>query len=146
VVPYSFTQDTAGPITRTVADAAHVLDAIAGYDPRDAATAAGVGYQPKSYTAYLDPNGLKGARIGVLKSFFGNGPEHQETNAVIERAMESMRRSGATLVTIDDPIDDPIRVFRRSWCPPAFRRRLRRHRLVFLSDLNWLDVHLRSRR
>jgi amidase len=105
VVPYSFTQDTAGPITRTVADAAKVLDVIAGYDNQDAATALSVGRQPKSYAAFLDKDGLKGARIGILKSFFGTGPEHKETNAVIERAIEEMRKRGATLVVLEDPID-----------------------------------------
>jgi amidase len=105
VVPYSLTQDTAGPITRTVADAAKVLDVIAGYDNTDAATAAGVGQQPKTYTAFLDKDGLKGARIGILKSFFGSGPEHKDTNAVIERAIEQMKKHGATLVVLDDPID-----------------------------------------
>jgi amidase len=105
VVPYSLTQDTAGPITRTVADAARVLDVIAGYDSQDAATAAGVGQQPGTYTAFLDKDGLKSARIGILKSFFGTGPEHQETNAVIERAVDTMRRRGAILVVLADPID-----------------------------------------
>ena len=105
IVPYSFTQDTAGPITRNVADAARVLDAIAGYDPQDAATAAGVGRQPASYTAHLDRNGLNRTRIGVLRSFFGSGPEHRETNAAAERAIEAMKSRGATVVTLDDPID-----------------------------------------
>ena len=105
IVPYSLTQDTAGPITRTVADAARVLDAIAGYDPHDAATAASVGRQPKTYTAFLDADGLKGARIGLLKSFFGTGAEHRDTNAVIDDAFDAMRKAGATVVMLDDPID-----------------------------------------
>lgn len=105
IVPYSYTQDVAGPITRTVADAAKVLDVIAGYDPNDPVTAGSVGNQPKTYTAFLDANGLKGARIGVLKSFFGNGPEHTDTNKVINQALESMRKAGATIVPIEDPID-----------------------------------------
>jgi len=105
IVPYSFTQDTAGPITRTVADAARVLDVIAGYDPKDAVTATGVGHQPKTYTAFLDRHGLKGTRIGVLKSFFGSGPEHQQTNALVERAIQAMKKRGAIMVTLDDPID-----------------------------------------
>jgi Asp-tRNA(Asn)/Glu-tRNA(Gln) amidotransferase A subunit family amidase len=105
IVPYSFTQDTAGPITRTVADAARVLDVIAGYDPKDAVTATEVGHQPKTYTAFLDKHGLKGMRIGVLKSFFGSGPEHQQTNAVVESAIQAMKKRGAIMVTLDDPID-----------------------------------------
>lgn len=105
IVPYSYTQDEAGPITRTVTDAAKVLDVIAGYDPKDAITAGSVGNQPKTYMAFLDVNGLKGARIGVLKSFFGNGPEHTDTNNVISQAIESMRKAGATIVPIEDSIN-----------------------------------------
>ncbi len=105
IVPYSFTQDTAGPITRSVADAARVLDAIAGYDPKDSATAAGFGQQPETYTAFLDADGLKGRRIGVLKSFSGSGAEHRQTNAAVGRAIEAMKARGATLVTLDDALD-----------------------------------------
>ena len=105
IVPYSLTQDTAGPITRNVADAAVVLDAIAGYDPSDPITASGVGQQPKTYTAFLDSKGLKGKRIGVLKSFFGSGPDHQQTNIATERAIEAMKGRGATIVPLNDPID-----------------------------------------
>lgn len=67
IVPYSFTQDAAGPITRTMEDAAKVLDAIAGYDSDDPATTWGIGRIPRTYTAFLDKDGLKGARIGVLR-------------------------------------------------------------------------------
>ena len=67
-MPISHTQDTAGPMARTVADAAALLGALAGVDPRDAATAAGRGKAAADYTRFLDPGGLKGARIGVARA------------------------------------------------------------------------------
>ena len=63
IVPVSYTQDTIGPITRTVTDTARMLDVMAGYDPNDPVTSLSVGNIPKTYTAYLK-NGLKGARLG----------------------------------------------------------------------------------
>jgi Asp-tRNA(Asn)/Glu-tRNA(Gln) amidotransferase A subunit family amidase len=104
VVPYSLTQDTAGPLARTVEDAAKVLDVIAGYDPADAATARSVGNIPKTYTAFLKKDGLKGARIGVLKSFFGTGPEQKEVSAVVENAIEVAKKQGAIIIPLDDAI------------------------------------------
>ncbi len=68
MMPANPTQDVLGPMTRTVADAARVLDVIAGYDPKDPITAAAVGNIPASYTASLQTNALRGARIGVLRS------------------------------------------------------------------------------
>jgi Asp-tRNA(Asn)/Glu-tRNA(Gln) amidotransferase A subunit family amidase len=67
MLPANPTQDTMGPMTRTVADAARVLDVIAGYDPNDPITAATVGNMPASYAAGLAPTALRGARIGVLR-------------------------------------------------------------------------------
>ena len=103
VIAYSLTQDMAGPITRTVADAARVLDAIAGYDPADPVTAWSVGHVPKSYTSSLKPNSLKGVRIGVLKNFFGNGPEHATVNAVVNASIEEMKKQGAVVVPVSVP-------------------------------------------
>jgi amidase len=105
IIPYSLTQDTAGPITRTVSDAAKMLDAIAGYDPQDPQTAWSVGQIPETYTAFLDENGLEGARIGVLNSFFGTAPEHQEVNAVVRNAIAVMETQGAVLIPLDAPIN-----------------------------------------
>lgn len=67
MLPANPTQDTMGPMTRTVADAARVLDVIAGYDPADPITAYAVGQVPPTYTASLKPDALRGARIGVLR-------------------------------------------------------------------------------
>ena len=101
IVPVSFTQDAIGPITRTVADGARMLDAMAGYDPNDPITALNAGHIPQTYTAFLQ-NGLKGARIGVLKTLFGNRPEHQEVNQVMERAIEALKQQGAIIVPVED--------------------------------------------
>jgi amidase len=103
IIPVSTTQDEAGPITRTVEDAARTLDVIAGYDPADPITAFGVQRIPSTYTAFLDTNGLKGARIGVLKDFFGPDAVHREVNAVVETAIRKMAEAGATMVRISIP-------------------------------------------
>ena len=81
MMPFSTTQDEAGPITRTVEDAARMLDVMAGYDPADPITAFSAGHIPASYTASLDRDGLKGARIGLLTDFIGRDPIHADVNA-----------------------------------------------------------------
>ena len=106
VIPVSFTQDAVGPLARTVADAAVMLDVMAGYDPDDPVTALGVGKVPQTYTAFLDRNGLKGARIGVLRTLFGSGPDHEEVNRVMANALEALKKQGAILVEIDDAAFD----------------------------------------
>lgn len=103
ILPVSFTQDAAGPITRTVEDAAILLDAMAGFDEKDPATLAGKEHIPATYTDFLDEEGLKGARIGVLQNFFGTEPVHEEVNRVTDEAMVEMQNLGATLVPITIP-------------------------------------------
>lgn len=103
IVPVSFTQDEAGPITRSVRDSALMLDIMTGYDPNDPITALAVGNIPKTYTSALKANALKGARIGVLKTLFGTKPENQEVNAAMERAIEVMKKQGAQIIVINDP-------------------------------------------
>lgn len=92
-------QDVGGPITRTVEDAAAVLNVTAGFDPDDPVTAASMGKIP-DYTDFLDPNGLKGARIGVLRDLFGldSEPEAAKVNTVIDNALEDMKRRGAEII------------------------------------------------
>jgi amidase len=105
IVPVSFTQDTIGPMTRNVADAAAVLDAMVGYDPNDPVTSLNVGNIPKTYTAFLQ-NGLKGARLGVLTNAFGKGPEYEEVNKVMAKAIEALKKQGAVIVPVEDAILD----------------------------------------
>jgi Asp-tRNA(Asn)/Glu-tRNA(Gln) amidotransferase A subunit family amidase len=105
IIPISWTHDTAGPITRTVRDAALMLDVMAGFDPADRSTWSGVGHQPKSYADGLDPDALRGARIGVISNVFGDGshPEHAVVTAVTNQAILAMRRAGATVFPVDIP-------------------------------------------
>ena len=107
IVPYSLTQDTAGPICRTVEDAVRCLDVIAGYDSEDAETAWSVGHQPRSYMDSLKADGMRGRRIGVLESLFGKEEINASTNDVVRKAMKVFEENGAALVSIPDKIDQP---------------------------------------
>ena len=103
IIPYSFTQDAAGPLARTVTDAAKMLNVLAGYDPNDPATAWSVGNTEEDYTKFLKVNGVQGKRIGVLRSFFGIAPINDEVNIIASRAVEDLKRSGATVVELNTP-------------------------------------------
>lgn len=98
IIPVSFTQDTAGPMARTVRDAAMLLSVMVGPDPGDPATAASAG-QIQDYSAALDPDGLRGARIGVARNLFGLSL-HADRAANL--ALGHLRAGGATLV---DPVE-----------------------------------------
>jgi amidase len=96
VIPISHTQDTVGPMARTVPDAAALLNGLAGREPRDPATAAIPGTGAIDYTAALDPRALQGARIGVLRAPYAG--YHPPTDRVYEKALDLLRSGGATLV------------------------------------------------
>lgn len=95
IIPISFSQDTAGPMTRSVADAALLLGAIAGRDESDPATAAMPGRAVYDYGARLRPDALRGARIGVLRNALA---ERAEIKPVLDQAVAAMRAAGATVV------------------------------------------------
>lgn len=95
VIPIAASQDTVGPICRTVADAAAVLGALTGVDPRDSATAESDGHFFSDYTQFLDPNGLQGARIGIGREFFG-ASEH--IDRIIEPVIQVLKNQGATVI------------------------------------------------
>lgn len=95
IVPISVTQDTAGPMTRTVRDGALLLGALTGTDPRDPATEPSAEHRHDDYTQFLDPDGLQGARIGVVRNHFTR--EH-ETVKIVEAALGQIEKMGATLV------------------------------------------------
>ena len=99
IIPISHTQDGAGPMARTVRDAAILLGALTGMDPSDSATLASQGKALTDYTPYLDPAGLRGARIGVARKYFGFS---EEVDALMNSLLEAMKQQGATLV---DPAD-----------------------------------------
>jgi amidase len=109
MMPASPTRDTIGPIARSVRDAALVLDVIAGYDPNDPVTAASYGRTPESYTAFLQPNGLRGMRLGVIrqpmdKDTDTNAADYKEVRAMIDRMVDTLRMRGAEVL---DPIEIP---------------------------------------
>lgn len=101
IIPISHSQDTSGPMARTVRDAAILLSAMAGADPEDSATAGSQDKAVADYTKFLDPAGLKGARLGVARKYFG-------FNDAVDRLMETliaeMKLSGAEII---DPADIP---------------------------------------
>lgn len=105
IIPLALSQDVGGPMTRTVADAAAALSVVAGYDPNDPVTAGSIGKVPTSYTSFLDPDGLKGARIGVVRDLFGlnSNPEIAKTNAVINDAISRIGSLGAEVVDVTIP-------------------------------------------
>ena len=95
-------QENAGPMGHYVYDCAAVLDAIAGYDAADLATQASIGKIPsRPYTSFVSKDGLKGARIGVLREMFHHGPLHVEGTALAEQAIADMKKAGAIVV---DPV------------------------------------------
>ncbi len=99
IIPIAHSQDTAGPMTRTVRDAAILLTALAGVDPRDAPTGDSVGKTSTDYTKFLDPNGLKGARIGVARKYFGF---NDAVDHFMEQVIDEIKKQGAVIV---DPAD-----------------------------------------
>ncbi|HEX6508183.1 MAG TPA: amidase [Chloroflexota bacterium] len=102
VIPSAHSQDTVGPFGRTVADAATVLGALTGVDPRDPATSASAGKFYTDYRRFLDPHGLRGARVGIpRKVYFGNS---SYSDAIANAAIKRMRELGAIII---DPADIP---------------------------------------
>jgi amidase len=101
IIPISASQDTAGPMARTVADAAALLTVLAGYDPDDPATLPLQGRPPIDYSRFLDAESLKGVRIGVMRHFAGF---HDKVDALFEQALATLRARGAVLV---DPAEIP---------------------------------------
>lgn len=99
IIPISATQDTAGPMARTVADAAALLTAMTGVDPRDPATATNRRHGAIDYTTHLDRGALQGARLGVVRGMFG---ANEHVRRVVETALADLQGQGAVLV---DPVE-----------------------------------------
>jgi len=99
IIPLSHSQDSAGPMCRTLRDAAILLGALTGVDPEDSATAASAGKAQANYAQYCDPNGLRGARLGVARKYFGF---NDAVDALMEQSLDVMRKQGATVI---DPAD-----------------------------------------
>ncbi len=110
VMPLSSTQDIAGPLARSVTDLAIMLDATVGPDATDAVTAGGAAHIPKSYRDGLDANGLKGARIGVLRALWGSAPEDGEVTGIVQKALDGFKAQGAEVIDIVVPgVEDLLR-------------------------------------
>ncbi len=101
IIPIAHSQDTAGPMTRTVADAAIILGALTGIDPRDDATNESRGRSLADYTKFLDKDGLRGMRLGVARKHFGF---NDRVDKLMNQLLEEMKKLGAVLV---DPADVP---------------------------------------
>jgi len=101
IIPISASQDTAGPMARSVADAAALLTVIAGYDPEDAATAPLQTRAAIDYSQFLKPDGLKGVRVGIVRQHAGF---HDDVDALFERALTVLKAQGAVVV---DPANIP---------------------------------------
>jgi len=95
IIPISYSQDTAGPMARTVSDAAILLGAMTGMDTRDPATQESDGKSCTDYTSFLDPNGIQGARIGVARMLFGFD---DRVDKIIKGCIEEMKRLGAEII------------------------------------------------
>ncbi len=98
IIPIAHSQDTAGPMGRTVTDVAILLGALTGSDPRDPVTASSIGKAQADYSIYLDPTALKGARIGVARTYFGFDPR---VDRIMENCLAVMKKQGAEIV---DPV------------------------------------------
>lgn len=101
IIPIAHSQDTPGPMTRTVADAAILLSALTGIDARDSATRASKKHLRRDYAAFLDANGLRGARIGVARKMAG---DNARITKIFETCLDALKQLGAVLI---DPADVP---------------------------------------
>ena len=101
IVPLALSQDTGGPLARTVTDLALVLDATVGADPADPITNRSAAKIPSSYTTSLAADGLRGAHLGVLMPLFGSAPEDQRAGSVVRMALQAMEQRGAQTVEIN---------------------------------------------
>src|SRR5438105_4524441 len=106
---WPFANGSLGPMARNVTDLARLMDVIIGYDPEDPLTGRGLGHIPDTYRKFLDKNGLKGARLGILRESIGfesdpSSPDFAKVQAVFDKALTELRSAGATLV---DPIVIP---------------------------------------
>jgi len=122
VVPIAASQDTAGPITRTVTDAAILLGVMTGVDARDSATMSSIGLALSDYTPYLKADGLKGARIGVPQEYWATLSAEQ--NAIGQAALQVMQNMGATIVNVSIASFAQLNAFSSSVLQYEFHRDL----------------------
>ncbi|MBI1352882.1 MAG: glutamyl-tRNA amidotransferase [Acidobacteria bacterium] len=128
VIPLAFDRDIAGPMTRTVEDGARLFNVVAGYDPADPFTEPDK-RQP-DYTVFLDPDGLRGARLGVLRALVDTPDADPEIQALFQAALTHLRAAGAEIV---DPVEIPD--FQAHLDAKSFCRRFRYDMAVYLRSL-----------
>ncbi len=140
VVPLSFDRDIAGPMTRTVEDAARIFNVVAGYDPADPLTENGKDKKEPDYTAFLDKDGLKGARIGVLRILVNTEEADAQVTALFERALQDLSSIGA--VIIDPVVVEGFQVLRENvkFCP-RFRYDVMNYLKTLGDKAPFLDVN-----
>ncbi len=134
IIPLYFGNDVGGPMARTVADAARVLDVVAGYDPADPITKLSEGKIPKSYTQFLDKKGLQGVRIAVFRKYIDAPTTDPQIKALTEKAIQDLKAQGAEIV---DPfvVPDFDKLTENIWCGD------------FQADVNtYLATHARNAR
>ena len=130
IVPLALSQDTGGPIARSVQDAAIALDAVVGEDAGDPVTARQAGKVPETYTSYLDSGSLKGKRIGYLTTMLGSNPITQRLFADAKAAMEAQ---GATVVALTPPDGFSAIVGEGSGSGPEFNHDLQNYINAYLN-------------
>ncbi len=129
IVPLILRNDVGGPMCRTVEDAARVLEVIAGYDPNDPLTEHCQGKVPENYQRFLQKDGLKDTRIGVLRNVTSEGI-HPEINALLENAIADMRRLGAEVIdSLEIPDFDTLK--QDQWCA-QFKTDIAEHLQTFM--------------
>lgn len=109
IIPCALTQDMAGPITRSVADATIMLNVLAGFDPSDSITAAAIDHISTDYTTYLKIDGLNAKRLGVVKAIVGKDPA---VTKVFNKALEDLTAQGAEIVYIEEPNFDTVKILK----------------------------------
>jgi amidase len=114
IVPLNLYRDVGGPMARSVADAVQVFEVIAGYDPADPVTEACRNHKPDTYVQYLTRDGLRGARIGVLRQISNTDTADADILRLFDLALEDMRNAGAEII---DPVEIPdMDELRGTWC------------------------------
>src|SRR5579864_2279577 len=115
IIPLYIGNDVGGPMARTVEDAVRVLDVVAGYDPADPVTKLSEGKVPKTYTEFLDKNGLRGARIGVFRKYIDAPTTDPQIKALMEAAIRNLKAQGAEII---DPfvVPDFDKLTENIWC------------------------------
>lgn len=130
VIPLAWDRDIAGPMTRTVEDGAKIFNVVAGYDPADPMTELGKGKRKEDYTKYLDKDGLKGKRVGVLRDLVFTKDADPAVTALFIQAVEDLKAAGAIII-------DPFQIdnFQAHRDAPNFCSRFRYDMYEYLKTL-----------